>query len=163
MIIMSLEGKVYAVTGAASGIGLATAKKISESGGILSISDVDVKGLEAAEAYFTEKGVQFLAQKVDVSNKADVESWIQATVDKFGRLDGAANVAGYIGKDHGLKSVAQLDDQEWTRIMDINLTGTMYCMRAELNRISDGGSIVNVSSIHGTKGEWRLDLDPSKP
>lgn len=153
---MSLKDKVYAITGAASGIGLATAKKISENGGIISISDIDTNGLKSAGEYFTKRGVLFMAEQVDVSNKDQVGRWIANTVNKFGRLDGAANVAGYIGRDHGLKSVDKLDDGEWDRIMAINLTGCMYCMRAELTHISNGGSIVNISSIHGTRGKSYL-------
>ncbi len=149
---MSLSGKVYAVTGGASGIGLATAKIISERGGIACISDIDTRALAEAEAHFKEVNATHLITKVDVSQRDEVDAWIDSIVRKFGRLDGAANVAGVIGKGHGVKSVAELDDEEWDKIMAVNLTGFMYCFRKELQQISDGGSIVNVASIHGTKG-----------
>lgn len=150
--MMSLSGKVYAVTGGASGIGLATAKIISERGATVCISDIDTNALKELEAYFSEKKVIFLVTKVDVSKRDEVDGWIDEILRMFGRLDGAANVAGVIGKGHGIKSVAELEDDEWNKIMAVNLTGFMYCFRKELQNIVDGGSIVNVSSIHGTKG-----------
>ncbi|KAI9148314.1 Short-chain dehydrogenase/reductase ABA4 [Paramyrothecium foliicola] len=147
---MSLEGKVFAVTGGAGGIGLATAKLISERGGTVCISDVSTDALAEAEAYFKEQQRSYLAHKVNVANRDEVESWIDEIVAKFGRLDGAANVAGVIGKDHGVKSVADLDDGEWDKIMAVNLTGTMFCLRKELRVIADGGSIVNAGiANHG--------------
>lgn len=149
---MSLLGKVYAVTGGASGIGLATAKIISERGATPCISDIDTNALKEAEAYFSAKKVTCFVTKVDVSKRNEVDAWIDEIVRRFGRLDGTANVAGVIDKGHGIKSVAELEDDEWDKIMVVNLTGFMYCFRKELQKIVDGGCIVNVSSIHGTKG-----------
>lgn len=147
-----MAGKVFAITGGASGIGLATAKVLSARGGTVCISDVDANALQAAEAHFKEKDVPFATARVDVSKRDQVENWIAGIVEKFGRLDGAANVAGVIGKDHGVKPVAELDDDQWNNIIAVNLTGCMNCLRAELNHIANGGSIVNVASIHGTTG-----------
>ncbi|KAI9045466.1 SDR family NAD(P)-dependent oxidoreductase [Aspergillus affinis] len=151
---MSLQGKVYAVTGGASGIGLATAKLISQHGGTVCIADVNPDLLSKVESYFTAIAppVPFMITKVNVADKQQVESWIAEIKTKYHRLDGAANIAGIVGKDHGLKSLADLDDDEWDKIIGVNLTGTMYCLRAELNHISDGGSIVNMASIHATTG-----------
>ncbi|KAL4918443.1 hypothetical protein BDW62DRAFT_200823 [Aspergillus aurantiobrunneus] len=86
------------------------------------------------------------------SRRQQVEDWIAQIKAKYDRLDGAANIAGVIGKDHGAKAVADLDDNEWDRIIGVNFTGLMYCLRAELNHIVDGGSIVNMASIHATTG-----------
>ncbi|KAB8242129.1 hypothetical protein BDV35DRAFT_384314 [Aspergillus flavus] len=151
---MSLQGKVYAVTGGASGIGFATAKLISERGGTVCIADVNADCLGNVESYFSAKSpsVEFMITQVDVSNKQQVENWIADIKTKYHRLDGAANIAGVIGKDHGIKTVAELEDDEWNKIISVNLTGTMYCLRAELNHIVDGGSIVNMASIHATTG-----------
>ncbi|KAF9875402.1 short chain dehydrogenase/reductase family oxidoreductase [Colletotrichum karsti] len=150
----SLTGKVYAITGGASGIGLATAKLISSRGGTVCIADVDQDALGNASSFFAAQSpsTPHMVSRVDVSDKAQVETWIADIKTKFNRLDGAANVAGIIGKDHGLKPVSELDDDEWHRIIAVNLTGMMYCLRAELNAIEDSGSIVNMASIHATNG-----------
>lgn len=151
---MSFSGKVCAVTGAGSGIGLATAKLLSEKGATVCIADVDAKALAEAEQYFLsrEPQVSFTVNVVDVSNKSQVEGWIKGITARFGRLDAAANIAGIVGKDHGKKAVAELDDNEWDKIIGVNLTGTMYCLRAELQCIAPKGSIVNMASIHATNG-----------
>jgi NAD(P)-dependent dehydrogenase (short-subunit alcohol dehydrogenase family) len=150
---MALEGKICAITGGASGIGLATAKVVSQRGGTVCIADVDADAIKAADAYFGALGVRYSVAKVDITQRGQVDSWIDGIVRDHGRLDGAANVAGIIGKIHGKLSVADMDDDEWNKIMAVNLTGTMYCLRAELRHIEERGSIVNVSSIHGLKGK----------
>jgi NAD(P)-dependent dehydrogenase (short-subunit alcohol dehydrogenase family) len=150
---MSLAGKVYAITGGASGIGLATAKLIAERGGTVCIADIDPKALADTEAYFKEKGTTFSVANVNVAKKDQVENWIAGIASQYGRLDGAANIAGVIGNVHSKGTVADLEDDEWERIISVNLTGCMYCMRAELNHVVDGGSIVNMASIHSLKGK----------
>ncbi|KAK2608855.1 Short-chain dehydrogenase/reductase aba4 [Conoideocrella luteorostrata] len=147
-----LKGKVYAITGGASGIGLATAQSLSRKGATVCIADVDPEAMKSAEKYFGGLGAPYMITKVDVAKRTQVDNWIASIVEKYGRLDGAANVAGVIGKAHGIASVAELEDEEWDKIIGVNLTGTMYCLRAQLRHIVDGGSIVNVSSIHGVKG-----------
>ncbi|KAK7402414.1 Short-chain dehydrogenase/reductase aba4 [Neonectria punicea] len=146
---MSLAGKVYAITGGGSGIGLATAQILSRRGATVCVADINPTAMESAASYFTEKQAPFTVTRVDVSQRNQVEDWLDSVVNKFGRLDGAANVAGVIGKHHGLRTVTELEDDEWHKIIAVNLTGTMYCLRAELRRVVDGGSIVNVASIHG--------------
>lgn len=149
---MALQGKIIAVTGGASGIGLATCKIISSRGATVCIADVDPVALSAAEAHFSSLSLPFMVTKVDVSKRDQVDAWIESIVEKFGKLDGAANVAGIIGKHHGVRMVADQDDDEWDKIMAVNLTGLMYCMRAELRKVPDGASIVNVSSVQGVMG-----------
>ncbi|KAK5989413.1 Short-chain dehydrogenase/reductase ABA4 [Cladobotryum mycophilum] len=157
---MSFKGKVYAITGGASGIGLATAKLIHARGGTVCIADVNPQSLEAATAYFSQQQQQqqtstndvaapFTVTKLDVRKREEVDAWIAGIVQQFGRLDGAANIAGVIGKYHGKLKMGEIEDDDWELIMGVNLTGLMYCMRAELRVIQDGGSIVNASSIHG--------------
>jgi NAD(P)-dependent dehydrogenase (short-subunit alcohol dehydrogenase family) len=118
------------------------------------IADVNRDALNEAESYFASKtpSVQYNVTQVDVSNKQQVIDWIAGIKNTFHRLDGAANIAGVIGKDHGIKAVADLDDDEWDAIIAVNLTGMMYCLRAELKHIADGGAIVNMASIHATTG-----------
>ncbi|CAG9948187.1 unnamed protein product [Clonostachys rosea f. rosea IK726] len=152
---MSLSGLVIAITGGGGGIGLATAKLVSERGGIPCLSDISSDSLAEAEAYFREHKYNFLAHKVDVSDRGEVENWLDDIVAHFGRLDGAANIAGVIGRDHGVKAVSELNDDEWNKIMAVNLTGTMFCLRKQLQLIVDGG-IANhgayAASKHGVIG-----------
>lgn len=152
---MSLNGMVVAITGGASGIGLATAQLVSKRGGIVCIGDIDAVALHEAELFFAASSTPFTVTHMDVSDKNQVESWVAGIVSRFGRLTGAVNAAGIFGK---ACAVAELGDDEWHRIIAVNLTGCMYCMRAELKHISPGGSIVNLTSIHGTKGKLRLKI-----
>ncbi|KAL4726783.1 hypothetical protein ACLX1H_005673 [Fusarium chlamydosporum] len=122
---MSLQGKVYAITGGASGIGFATAKILAQRGAIVSIADVDQDAMSSAIAYFKEQGAVAMVSRVDVSQRSEVEGWLDDIIAKHGRLDGAANVAGIIGKHHGLRAVAELEDEEWHKIIAVNLTGTI--------------------------------------
>ncbi|KAH6977424.1 3-alpha--hydroxysteroid dehydrogenase [Ilyonectria sp. MPI-CAGE-AT-0026] len=149
---LPLSGKVYAITGGANGIGLATAKLLSSRGATVCIGDIEQRGLKEAEAYFSSLNAPVMITKLDVAHRSQVDSWIESIISEHGRLDGAANVAGIIGKVHGTAAITELEDTEWDRILAVNLTGTMYCLRAELQHIENGGSIVNVSSIHGSKG-----------
>lgn len=155
---MSMEGKVIALTGGASGIGLATAKLLSSRGATICIADIDPAALEATQYHFTNLKVPFSITKLDVTDRAAVDAWINGVVAKYGALDGAANCAGVIGKQHGMTKITELEDEEYDRIIAINLTGVMYCLRAELRKISDRGSIVNVSSIQGVMGKSPIHL-----
>lgn len=147
-----MEGKVIAISGGASGIGLATAKLVASRGATVCIADLDPQALGGAESHFTPLGVPFTVTKVDVTKRSEVDAWIHGIGEKYGRLDGAVNAAGIVGKYHGITKLADVEDEEWDRIMAVNLTGLMYCLRAELRTIVNGGSIVNISSIQGVIG-----------
>lgn len=89
-----MQGKVIAITGGASGIGLATAKLVAARGATICLADWDANALSAAEAHFLALGVSLSVAIVDVSKNAEVVAWIDGIIEQFGRLDGAANVAG---------------------------------------------------------------------
>lgn len=147
----SFEGKVIAVAGV-SGIGFSIAKLLRSRGAILSLADIDQKALEESFALLGSSEDNVMTTKVDITSAAEVDAWIDATVERFGKLNGAANMAGAIGKHHGVRNLVDQDDDEWDLIMRVNVTGMMHCLRAELRRISPGGSIVNASSIQGLTG-----------
>lgn len=143
------EGKVIALTGGASGIGLGTAQIIHARGATVSIADVDQNALDKAAKLFKDRAS---FTKVDVTDRKAVDEWITKTVEKFGHLDGAANCAGVIGKHHGTRNAEDVEDDQWHLILNVNLTGMMYALRAQLKAIQGPGSIVCVSSIQGTMG-----------
>ncbi|KAI0153360.1 3-oxoacyl-reductase [Pestalotiopsis sp. NC0098] len=147
-------GKVIALTGAASGIGLATAHILASRGAQLSLADVQEEALQKAKADIEQRhpGAEVMTAAVDVRRHEQVDAWTAATVERFGRLDGAANLAGVIPPSIGLAPLARQDLAEWDFVMGVNSTGVMHCLRAQLAAMADGGSVVNASSIAGTTG-----------
>ncbi|GKT84153.1 ABA 4 protein [Colletotrichum tofieldiae] len=156
IIAPSFADKVIAVTGAGSGIGRATAIYLAHRGASLALSDLKKTNVDAvvAEILVDHPGAKIVVSAVDVSNPNQVKSWIDQTIETFGRLDGAANIAGTSGLRENAPLGAQ-SDEGWNLILDVNLSGTMYCLREELQVLSEGGSIVNTSSVLGLKS-WPL-------
>ncbi|KAF4958666.1 hypothetical protein FGADI_2214 [Fusarium gaditjirri] len=152
--MQDLKGKVIAVTGAASGIGLATAQLLFSVGAKLSLSDRSPIPLEQATqallaAHPARDKQDILTAEVDVTSSVQVTSWIEETVKRFGRLDGAVNSAGIGAVQMGKGRVRDLTDEDWALCMGVNATGVFYSMRAELNAMTNGGSIVNMASLAG--------------
>ena len=117
------EGQVIAVTGGASGIGLSAVEILLSRGASVAVGDIDDAAIARAHESLKPKD-KVLITKLDVSKRTEVDSWISSVVDKFGRLTGAANCAGVIGKHHGTRHVEELDDDQWDLIMSVNLTGS---------------------------------------
>ncbi|KAL5425032.1 hypothetical protein PMIN04_002845 [Paraphaeosphaeria minitans] len=151
-LYMSIKGKVIVITGAASGMGLETARLFASKGAKLSLADIQEKPLKDLEVELQYAGAEVMARVVDVSNRKSVDDWIAATVSQFGKLDGAANLAGVIGRQNNIAGVAELDDDDWDFVMNINAKGLMFCLRAQAPVMKEGGSIVNASSILGLIG-----------
>lgn len=144
-------GRVAIVTGAGSGIGRAVALHYARGGARVVVSDVSENaGAETVEMIETG-GAQARFVRADVSNPADCEALVRDAVESYGRLDIACNNAG-IGGDSAL--AADYPIEAWKRVIDINLSGVMYCMKAEIPAMleSGGGSIVNMASILGQVG-----------
>jgi len=148
-----LKGKVIALTGAASGIGLETALLFARQGAYLSIADVNADALaeKTAEIEKVSTG-KVLSTTVDVRKDDQVNAWIAKTVETFGKLDGAVNMAGVIPKVINKERVEDLNNEDWHFVIDVNLHGIMHCMRAQLQNMNNKGSLVNAASICGLIG-----------
>ncbi|KAF2265056.1 3-alpha--hydroxysteroid dehydrogenase [Lojkania enalia] len=149
---MSIKDKVIVITGAASGMGLETSRLFASKRAKLSLADVQEKPLRELEAELRKSGAQVIATVVDVSNRKQVEDWIAATVLKFGKLDGAANLAGVLGKQNNLAQIQDIDDADWDFVFSVNAKGLLNCLRAQIPCFNEGGSIVNAASILGLVG-----------
>ena len=147
----SLEGKVIAITGAASGIGLATARLCATRGASISIADIRQEPLDVAVADIQQSNsaVKIYAKTVDVKNSQEVHDWLDETVIRLGPLTSAANLAGVFKAG---KQIADTQDEDWDFVMDVNVKGVFNCIRAQLQRMDKDASIVNASSIAGLHG-----------
>lgn len=148
----SMDGKVIVITGGASGIGLATAKLLAGRGAKVSIADLQEDGLQDAAASIKADGnTEVMTSKLDVRDSKSVQTWIKATVERFGKIDGAANLAG-VFRANTSGTVAHEDSDNWDLVLGINVTGVMHCMRAQIPHMTEGGSIVNAASIMALEG-----------
>lgn len=143
-----LEGKVALVTGAAFGIGRATAVNFATEGAKVVVSDVLPEGEETV-SLIRKAGGEAIFMRADVSKASDVQSLVQGVVKAYGRLDVGFNNAGIGGSQ---QPVAELPEEAWQKVLAINLTGVFLCMKYELQQMEKqgGGSIVNNASILGT-------------
>lgn len=149
----NIKDKLIAITGAASGIGLETARLLAMQGAIVSMADWNGDALREAEAELKATGATVTATQLDVTDEAAVDAWIAGTVSTFGRpLDGAVNLAGVVPKVINVERVEEHNTADWKWVLDVNLNGTFYCMRAQIRNMARGGSIVNTSSVAGLIG-----------
>ena len=145
-----LDGKVSIVTGAARGIGKAIAELFAAEGSSVVLSDIDASGDQVARE-IREKGGDTFFVRTDVSKVDEVKHLINKTVETYGRIDVLVNNAGISG---GLANGLQIEESDWQKILDINLTGPHLCTKyAGLEMVkNNSGSIVNMSSILGIVG-----------
>ena len=142
------EGRAMIVTGAASGIGKATAERLGSEGARVACADVNVEGAEATAEAIRKAGSEAYSARCDISAEANVEALIAGAVARFGKLDAVANVAG-IGR---FSRTTETTLDEWNRFIGINLTGTFLMCKAALPHIlASKGAIVNVASVAGIK------------
>lgn len=147
----SLENKVALVTGAASGIGLATAHAYAEAGASVVLADLNAEAVQAAAKDLIAKGYKAKAVVCNTANLDEVEAMIQETVSTFGRLDIAFNNAGI---QNVLAEIADATVEDFDRVNSVNLRGVWGCMKYELQQMRKQGNgvIVNCSSIGGIVG-----------
>ena len=145
------QGRVAVVTGAGSGMGLATAQAFAESGAAVVLADSNEQPLRTAAAELTSAGHQALDVGCDVSDEAQVAALVERTVDTFGRLDFAFNNAGIQAPP---TDAADEPADTFDRVHAINLRGVWACMKHELRpmRAQGSGAIVNCSSLGGLVG-----------
>lgn len=150
-INLSFQNKVALVTGAGSGMGLATAKAFAEEGAAIVLADQNENQARAAAEELIRNGCTALAIRCDVTDEPQVEEMVARTVSHFGRLDAAFNNAGIMPPD---VETADVNAEDYDRVMSINLRGVWCCMKYELVQIRKQGSgaIVNNSSIGGLIG-----------
>ena len=139
-----LEGKVAVVTGGASGIGLATARRFVAEGACVMIADLNADVLATVEA---ELGDAVAGVRADVSNEGDVEALVAATVDRFGAVHVAfANVG--VGS---MAPITEVDVADWMRVVEVNLLGPVLAIKHAAQQMPDGGSIVLTASLNAVQ------------
>src|SRR6267142_1580369 len=148
---ISFENKVALVTGAGSGLGLATAKAFAESGASVVLADWNEQAVCSATDELAAQGHKALAIRCDVADEAQVKLMVEQTVSAFGRLDAAFNNAGV---QCAAAETADASGEEFDRVNAINLRGVWNCMKYELRQMRKQGSgaIVNCSSVGGLIG-----------
>ena len=153
---MLLEGKVALVTGGSSGIGRAAALAFAREGAKVAVADVDIRGGEETARLIEDTGGDSIFVATDVSISSQVASLVSDCVGRFGRLDCAFNNAGITVTTRTL--MADLTEDEFDRLIGINLKGVWLCMKSEIPVMiqQGGGVIVNTSSTAGLKGSRGL-------
>nr|WP_255352129.1 SDR family oxidoreductase [Pedobacter sp. BMA] len=141
----NISGKVIIITGASSGIGLATAKLLAAHGAILSLAARRKDKLDILVSEITEAGGKAIAFAADVSKREEVGALAQATLNAFGKIDVLFNNAGVMP----LSLLENLHYQEWEQMIDVNIKGVLYGIGAVLPhfKAQNSGHFINVSSV----------------
>jgi meso-butanediol dehydrogenase/(S,S)-butanediol dehydrogenase/diacetyl reductase len=141
--------RVVFVTGAGHGIGRAIARRLAVEGAAVSLADIDLAAAERVAVELTDAGGAAFAVRCDVTDRASVDSSVAASIDRYGQLNVLVNTAG---GDSPEPSFQELDDDDWARKLDLNLTSVMRCIRAALPHLlasNNGGNVVTIGSVNG--------------
>jgi 2-deoxy-D-gluconate 3-dehydrogenase len=160
--LFDLRGKVAAITGGASGMGFASARRLTEAGAAVLIADINPETGKKKTKELADAGCQVDFVKCDVTRESDVANMVNAAVKTFGGLDIMVNNAGI----YPLKPFAEMDTEAWDRVMNINMRGLFFCLKAGRQMIKQGrgGSIINITSasaFHPTAGFTAYDSSKS--
>jgi NAD(P)-dependent dehydrogenase (short-subunit alcohol dehydrogenase family) len=150
-VTYDFHDKTAFVTGAAGGIGRATALAFARAGARVALADLSGDGLHETARLIDAAGGEALALTCDVTSEDNVQAALDRTVERFGSLDAAFNNAGV---EQPVQSAADTAKDDWDRILGVSLTGAFLCTRAQVRQMlrQGGGAIVNVSSGAGVKG-----------
>lgn len=149
---LPFSGKAALVTGAASGIGRASALAFAQAGAAVIAADIDPDGAEETVRLIAGAGGEATVVVADVALAADVTRLMAETVARYGRLDYALNNAGIASRG---ELTHDLDEDTWARVLAVNLTGVWRCLKGEITQMlaqGSGGAIVNMASIAGLVG-----------
>lgn len=146
-----MKGKVALVTGGGSGIGRATAMLFAVHGAAVVVADKNLDGANKTLEMIKKSGEDGVAMQVDVSEESQIKKMVDDTIKKLGRLDFACNNAGIEGETN---PITECSNENWQRVLDINLRGVLWCMKYEIPEMlkNGGGALVNISSIAGLVG-----------
>jgi len=149
---MRLKDKVAIITGSARGIGQATALKFAAEGAKVVVCDLDRKAVDEVVAQIVAKGGQGIGFTVNVTDKASIAAMVKGVTDKYGRVDVLVNNAGIVDDAQFRK----MTDEQFDRVIDINLKGTYNCARAVVDIMiaQNAGVILNASSVVGIYGNF---------
>ena len=149
---MRLKDKVSIITGAAQGIGLATAEKFAREGAIVVVCDLRQAGVDAAVARCRELGAQAVGYAVNVTDRDSVDAMVAAVKEQFGRIDVLVNNAG-ITKDARLQ---KMTIEQFDAVIDVNLRAVFHCAQAVADTMvaQGSGAIINASSVVGIYGNF---------
>lgn len=147
---MELLGKVALVTGAAQGIGKATALLLAEKGADVVVSDINLEKAQETAKEIEEKGRRSMALKVNVADPVEVEQMVEMIMEKFSRIDILVNNAG-ITRD---RLLLRMSPEDWDAVLDVNLKGVFNCTKSVIKYMSKqrSGKIVNIASVVGLMG-----------
>jgi meso-butanediol dehydrogenase/(S,S)-butanediol dehydrogenase/diacetyl reductase len=144
---------VVIITGAASGIGAATARRMGREGARLMLADISQDALARVADELSDAGVETATRVLDVSDRQQVDELVAGTVERFGRLDVLVNNAGI----SLFAKITEITDEQWHRVLDVDLNAAFYAARAAYpHLIKTRGCIVNTCSISGLFGDYSL-------